>query len=94
MLKEVKPIYEQSDPNGPHLFNIGLFSYFYSERSEISDIKFILNRVNNEKAEFHQKNKGIYEVLIKSIQFKMRVGSPHDIPMDEVMIYVQNILLD
>jgi len=46
-LKEVKPIYEQSDANGSHIFNIGLFSYFYSDLSAISDLKFILNRINN-----------------------------------------------
>lgn len=33
-------------------------------------------------------------MLIKSIQFKLRLGSGHDIPMDEVMIYIENILLD
>lgn len=60
LLKEVKPIYEQSDSNGSHIFNIGLFSYFYSDLSAISDLKFILNRINNEKTEFHQKNYGIY----------------------------------
>jgi len=33
LLKEIKPIYELSDTNGSHLFNIGLFSYFYSDLS-------------------------------------------------------------
>jgi hypothetical protein len=49
LLKEVKPIYEETDANGSHIFNIGLFAYFFSDLSEISDLKFILNRINNEK---------------------------------------------
>lgn len=60
LLKEIKPIYEAADPKGGHLFNLGLFYYFSSPLSEISDLKFILNRINNEKTEFHQTNFGIY----------------------------------
>ena len=57
-------------------------------------MKFILNRINNEKTEFHKKNKGIYEVLIRSVQFKIKLGTGRDVPLDEVMIYIQNIQLD
>lgn len=82
LLREIKPIYEQSDVNGAHIFNIGLFSYFFSSLSEISDLKYILNRINNEKTEFHKKNYGIYEVLVRSMQLKLKLGSPNDIPID------------
>lgn len=31
------------------MFNEGLLNYFASPKSEISDIKYLLNRMNNEK---------------------------------------------
>jgi len=33
-------------------FNEGILSYFSSDLSQISDLKYILNRVNNAKIEF------------------------------------------
>lgn len=51
LLKEIKPIYEglgQSEK-----FNYGLLKFFSSNLSQVSDIKYLLNRINNEKREFH-----------------------------------------
>lgn len=45
LLREVKPIYEglyQADR-----FNLGLLRFFSSNVSEVSDIKYLLNRINN-----------------------------------------------
>ena len=33
----------------------------------------------------------MYEILIRAMQFKLRIGSSNDIPVDEVLIYVENI---
>lgn len=41
------PIYEKSVENGLDLFNMSLFNYFKSEVSEISHLKYLLNRINN-----------------------------------------------
>jgi hypothetical protein len=30
----------------------------------------------------------MYEVLVKGMQMKMRLGSENDIPIDEVIIYI------
>lgn len=57
------------------MFNEGLLSYFASDKSETSDIKYLLNRMNNEKKEFHEENEGIYEVLVRGMQLKLKLGS-------------------
>jgi hypothetical protein len=52
LLNEVKPqCFEQG--NYDKVFNEGLLNYFVSDISEISDLKYILNRINNRKEEFH-----------------------------------------
>jgi hypothetical protein len=39
------------------------------------------------------ENEGIYVVLVRAMQMKLKLGSENDIPLDEVMIYVENIPL-
>ena len=46
LLREAKTIFEHSE-GGRELYNEGLLSYFASDLSEISDLKYILNRLNN-----------------------------------------------
>ena len=53
----------------------GLLNYFASDLSEISDLKYILNRLNNKKREFHIQNEGIYAVLVRAMQMKLKLGS-------------------
>jgi hypothetical protein len=67
--------------------------YFSSGLSEVSDIKYLLNRINNEKKEFHDENIEMYEVLVKGMQIKLKLGSDKDIPISEVLIYIENIPL-
>lgn len=33
----------------------------------------------------------MYGVLVKAMQIKMKVGSDNDIPIDDVLIYLENI---
>ena len=33
----------------------------------------------------------MYAVLVKAMQFKIKIGSGNDIPVDEVLIYLKNI---
>ena len=56
LLKEAKQIYEACE-DGRELYNEGLLSYFASDLSAISDLKYILNRLNNEKREFTSRMK-------------------------------------
>lgn len=63
------------------MFSQMLLSYFISDVSEVSDLKYILNRINNEKIEFHQKNQELYEILVESLKRKMKVGSKNDVPL-------------
>ena len=51
LLREIKPIYEGMGMSDK--FNYGLLKFFSSPISELSDIKYLLNRINNEKREFH-----------------------------------------
>lgn len=51
LLKEIKPIYEELGQG--EKFNYGLLKFFSSHLSQVSDIKYLLNRINNEKLEFH-----------------------------------------
>jgi len=44
-LGKIKPIYENLKQGDK--FNIGLLKYFSSNLSEVSDIKYLLNRINN-----------------------------------------------
>ena len=76
---------------GFEVFNQSLFSYFKSDVSEISHLKYLLNRINNEKKEFHSTHESMYYVLIKAMQIKLKLGSDNDIPVDEVLIYIENI---
>ena len=49
ILKSIKRIYEETceEGEGLILFNEGLLSYFKSDKSQISDLKYLLNRMNN-----------------------------------------------
>lgn len=51
----------------------------------------MLNRINNEKKEFHSTHESMYYVLVKAMQIKLKLGSDNDIPVDEVLIYIENI---
>ena len=51
-------------------------------------MKYLLNRINNEKKEFHIAHEKMYEVLIIAMQIKLKIGSGSDTPIDEVLIYV------
>lgn len=68
-----------------------MLNYFKSDKSEISHLKYLLNRINNEKKEFHYNHESMYGVLVKAMQIKMKVGSDNDIPIDDVLIYLENI---
>ena len=63
-------------------FNNGLLNYFKSDTSEISHLKYLLNRVNNEKKEFHSTHENMYAILVKAMQIKLKIGSECDIPLD------------
>ena len=75
------------------MFNESLLNYFSSDLSEVSDLKYILNRINNEKKEFHEVNEEMYEVLINAMLIKLKIGTGNDIPIDEVLIYIESIPL-
>jgi hypothetical protein len=64
LLKDIKNIYKEILPNAREIFNKALLNYFSSELSQISDLKYMLNRINSEKHGFHRENQDIYAVLI------------------------------
>lgn len=68
-----------------------MLSYFRWEGSGVSDLKYLLNRINNEKREFHSSNSDMYAVLVEATMTKLRIGSPNDVPIDEVLIYLENL---
>ena len=93
LLKEIKPLCENASEDGSKLFNEGLLKYFSSDISEVSDLKYILNRINNNKIEFHRKNQEMYEILVEALERKLKIGTEKDIPIEEVLIYIENIPL-
>lgn len=54
ILKEMKELFGRY--SSAETFREGLLHYFASPLSEVSDIKHLLNRINNEKREFHEEN--------------------------------------
>ena len=54
----------------------------------MSDLKIILNKINNEKNEFHRANSELYDVLIEAIMKKIKIGSENDTPIDEILVYI------
>ena len=36
----------------------------------------------------------MYEALVTTMGYKIKVGTEHDIPMSELLIYVENIPID
>lgn len=93
-MKKIKPIYEQVSSEGLHYFNENLLNYFKNPVSSLSDLKYIFNRINNEKKEFHLKNQEMYEVLVRTMGYKLMVGTDEDIPLSEILIYVENIPIE
>lgn len=92
ILKDIKNLFAEVVPKeGDMLFNKALLSYFISPLSSVSDLKYILNRINNEKMEFHTANQDMYEILVEAIERKLKLGSDNDIPIEEVLIYIENI---
>ena len=92
ILKDIKTIYnEEVEENGDDVFNQAILNYFISDLSSVSDLKYILNRINNKKLEFHQKNQSLYRILIEATERKLKIGTGNDIPIDEVLIYLENI---
>jgi hypothetical protein len=65
-----------------------------SDLSEISDLKYILNRINNRKEEFHHENQNLYEIMIKALKIKMKLGTERDVPLEEVLIYIHSIPIE
>lgn len=49
--------------------------------------------MNNEKKEFHLQNQSIYEVVVRAMQLKLKIGTSQDIPIEEVIIYIETIPL-
>jgi hypothetical protein len=52
-----------------------MFNFFKSEDSSLSDLKIILNKFNNEKKDFHQKNHKIFDVIVKGLMEKINIGT-------------------
>ncbi len=89
ILKDIKTIYsEAGQEEGDMLFNQALLNYFISPLSSVSDLKYILNRINNEKMQFHLANQAMYEILVEAIERKLKLGTGNDIPIEEVLIYI------
>ena len=57
----------------------------------MSDLKYILNRLNSQKREFHQANEQLYGVLVDGTKMKITLGCERDVAIDEVMIYLESI---
>lgn len=91
LLGEIRPLCEKAGFSKE--FNEGLLNYFVSDLSEVSDLKYILNRINNKKLEFHMKNQDMYEILVEALKRKMKMGTGSDIPLAEVLIYIESIPL-
>lgn len=73
---------------------MSLLNYFKKPVSQLSDIKYLLNRINNEKKEFHTGHQDMYKILVEAMTYKMMIGTDNDIPLSEIIIYIQNVPLE
>ncbi len=92
ILKKIRPLYEKVVENGKKSFNDGLYNYFSSEQSTVGDLKCILNKLNNQKMQFHVLAESMYQVLITAIMKKIRIGGGRsDTPLQQILVYIENI---
>ena len=82
ILKKIMPLYEKIVRNGKGIFTEGLYNYFSSDYSSVADLKCILNKLNNEKNEFHIAAEQMYEVLVSAIMKKIKIGTDNDTPLN------------
>jgi hypothetical protein len=82
LLKDIKDIFKEVlDDQADEKYNNALLNYFISDLSEVSDLKYILNRINNQKLEFHKENQKMYMILVEALQRKLKIGTENDIPI-------------
>jgi hypothetical protein len=92
LLKEVEPIYARTVAGGRELFMASMFRFFQGGRSSWADLKIVLNKFNNEKEDFHQGNYQVFEVMVRAIMEKVRVGgAKEEAGLGEVVSYLENI---
>lgn len=74
-------------------YDQGILSYFRSSFSSISDLKYLLNRINNKKIEFHEDNQSLYAVLVEAVFYKLVWHGTDHIPIKDVLVYFESIPL-
>jgi len=91
VLTEIKLIYQLTTPSG--YYDEGILAYFRSEYSSIADLKYLLNRINNQKIEFHEQNQNLYAVLVEAVFYKLAWHDADPLPIKDVLVYFESIPL-
>lgn len=56
----------------PEVYDESILCYFRADYSSLADLKYLLNRVNSEKREFHDRNQNLYKILVEAVHYKLR----------------------
>lgn len=75
------------------MYDESILCYFRADYSSLADLKYLLNRVNSEKQEFHDRNQNLYRILVEAVHYKLRWEEAESIPINEVIVYYENIPL-
>ena len=70
-----------------------MLSYFRSDYSSVADLKYLLNRINNQKIEFHEENQNLYAILVEAVFYKLAWQGAEPIPIKDVLVYFESIPL-
>ena len=74
---------------GRGLFLASMFRFFQGGKSSWSDLKIVLNKFNNEKEDFHKQHYEVFEVMVRAILEKVRIGSEEaEAGLSEVLSYL------
>jgi hypothetical protein len=75
------------------MYDDSILTYFKAPYSTVADLKYLLNRINNQKMEFHESNQNLYKVLVEAVYYKLRWQSNQPIPIRDVLVYFESIPL-
>jgi hypothetical protein len=73
------------------VYDESILTYFKASYSTIADLKYLLNRINNQKMEFHEENQNLYRILVEAIYYKLRWENGQQPPIQDILVYFESI---
>lgn len=89
ILTSIKDIYTRITRK--EMYDDSILTYFKAPYSSIADLKYLLNRINNQKMEFHEANQNLYRVLVEAVFYKLRWEESQPPPIRDILVYFESI---